>query len=243
MMNNAVPATEPLVSVFSLTITPHEGRVEQPIVGILFDGVDFLASLDRVGFDPDEILGPDSPLLPALWPGRVAVYQCTCTVPGCGVAAPVIEQVGHLVRWSDIRTYTGVFDGPIETGRTLPRGQLLTDREFYFDAEQYAAAIASVSRDQWETPARVTARLVREALEVDPRVAEAGLEVRWVWAITWRERRSITWQIGLRHHKRREFVIELGVGPGSAEERAAVILDILDRKPVETWARRFPVKN
>jgi hypothetical protein len=242
-MINAVSAIEPQTSVFSLTIAPHEGRLEQPVVGILFDGVDFLASLNRVGFDPDVILGPDSPLLPALWPGRVAVYQCTCTVPGCGVAAPIIEQVGALVRWSDFRTYTGVFEGPVEVLGRTGRGQLLSDREFYFDAEQYAAAIASVRRYQWETPARVTARLVREALEVDPRVAEAGLEVGWVWAITWRVRRPITWQIGFRHHKRREFVIELGVGPGSPEERAAIILDILDRKPVETWARRFPVKS
>jgi len=243
MMNNAVSAIEPRTSIISLRIVPHEGRLEQPVVGIMFDGVDFLESLNRVGFDPDEILGPDSPLLPALWPARVAVYQCTCTVPGCGVAAPIIEQVGGFVRWSDFRTYTGVFEGPIEVLGRTGKGQLLSDREFFFDAEQYTSAIAAVTKDQWETPARVTARLVREALEVDPRVAEAGLEVSGVWAVTSRERRPITWQIALRHHKRREFVIELGVGPGSPEERAAIILDILARKSVDTWARRFPIKG
>jgi hypothetical protein len=239
-MNNANAAILPRISQISFDVRLHE---EQWLLAILFDGVDFLGGLDRVGFDPDVILGTESPLLPALWPSRVAVYQCTCTIPGCGVAAPVIEQVGDLVRWRDIRTFTGVFEGPTETSRRLGTGRLLTEREFFFDADQYRQAIARSTIERLETPAQLTARLVRDALRVDARVAAAGLIVNWVHAVTWRDRGPITWRIGFGHHTRREFIIELGVGPGSAEEKAAVILDILDRKPVETWARRFPVKN
>jgi hypothetical protein len=91
-MNDSQRAAQGGLSVLSLRFEVVDDRPDWPVVRVLVDGRDPFAAVAPGwrGFDPAEILGPDSPLLPADQGRRVAVYCCSCGEPGCGVIAPVI---------------------------------------------------------------------------------------------------------------------------------------------------------
>ena len=77
-----------------------------PVMQLLIDGIDLFSGVAPngfIGFDPDELLGPDDPLIPAEPARRVAVYRCSCGEPGCGVVAPVISGSDTQVWWRDFQ--------------------------------------------------------------------------------------------------------------------------------------------
>src|SRR5262249_39779261 len=120
------------------------------------------------GFDPAEVLGPRSPLLPADQGRRVAVYCCSCGEAGCGGIAPAIVPSPHGRRgsWVDFRDYVGVFVGPGTQVVDGDEGRPWDLPDLHFDREQYIAEIERASLDgSWETGRRKTARLVYECLE------------------------------------------------------------------------------
>ena len=126
------------------------------MVTVLIDGVDVLkgpsATRDFIGFHPDQILGPESPLLPKQPPRRVAVYCCNCGEAGCGVVAPMIAKDGASIAWYDFRDFTGVYGTPVldepmdveEEGS----GTLLEIEPITFRPAQYRAEVARAS-DAW----------------------------------------------------------------------------------------------
>ena len=83
---------------------------------IKVDGVDRFAAVasDWRGFDPGQMLGPLSPLIPEPFGRRVALCRCSCGEAGCGVMAPLIVESpdGRTISWLDFRDYVGVFGGP-----------------------------------------------------------------------------------------------------------------------------------
>jgi hypothetical protein len=183
-MNDPQRAARGRLSILSLQFEVIDDRPDWPAVRVLVDGRDPFAAVARGwrGFDPETILGPGSPLLPADLGRRVAVYCCSCGVPGCGVIAPVIvpSPDGRRVSWVDFRDYTGVFTGPIAESTAGDEGRPWDLPDLHFDREQYVAEIERASADQsWETGRRRTARLLYERLEPLQLVLPPDLALAW----------------------------------------------------------------
>jgi hypothetical protein len=140
------------VSVLTVQLTPHfEGSSYWPVVTFLVDGREPFADseLGWSGFEPSEILGADSPLLPADGGRRVAVQCCSCGIPGCGVVAPfvVASPDGSRVSWVDFRDYVGVFVGPTSSSSDNSEGSRLPLPDLHFDRAQYVTEIERAIKD------------------------------------------------------------------------------------------------
>ncbi|HET8619650.1 MAG TPA: hypothetical protein VFM27_11855 [Acidimicrobiales bacterium] len=177
------PPGDGSVSTLTLRIDEDDGRPNHPIVSILIDDQDRLGTLQGgfIGFDAEEILDSGA-LVPRDPPRRVAVYRCGgCGQPGCACVALVIERRGNRVVWSDFRGFTGVFERPLvdaePTGGTSFGSWSIT-----FDADQYSRELDRASSDRsWESPARRTARLLRDHLDrADDQLTGLGYWRGWV---------------------------------------------------------------
>jgi hypothetical protein len=173
------------VSTLELRFMVLNNRLDWPVVQVLVDGRE--AFTDQLpgwqGFDPADILGDRSPLLPEEPGRRVAVYRCSCGIEGCGVVAPVIvaSPDGRRVSWVDFRDYVGVFVGPTGRGVDDREGRAWPIEDVHFDRGQYVAEIRRASADRsWETPRRATARLVADGLRTRRGIVPPGLVVGWV---------------------------------------------------------------
>lgn len=154
-MNDSQSAASGGLSLLSLDFEVANGRRDWPAVRILVNGKEPFATVAPGwrGFDPAEVLGPRSPLLPADQGRRVAVYTCSCREPGCGVIAPMIvpSADGRRVSWVDFRDYVGVFSSPDDAVKGK-KGRPWDLPDLHFDREQYIAEIKRASRDRsWET--------------------------------------------------------------------------------------------
>jgi hypothetical protein len=190
-MNVSGQAARSGLSVLSLRFQIVDNRPDWPVVSVLVDGQDPFAAATSGwrGFDPEKMLGPDSPLLPADLGRRVAVYCCSCGEPGCGVIAPVIvpSPDGRRVSWVDFRDYVGVFPDPVTESVNADEGRPWDLPDLHFDRQQYVAEIERASRDRsWETARRRTARLLHERLNPLGLVLPPGLGLAWA-APTWNE--------------------------------------------------------
>jgi len=173
------------VSTLGLRFLVLNNRLDWPVVQILVD--DREAFTDQLpgwqGFDPADMLGDRSPLLPDNQGRRVAAYRCSCGIEGCGVVAPVIvpSPDGRRVSWVDFRDYVGVFVGPTARSVDHQEGRAWPMQDLHFDRGQYVAEIRRASADQsWKTPRRATASLVAAGLRAHPGIIPPGLVVGWV---------------------------------------------------------------
>jgi len=183
-MNDA-PKTADGVSVLTLRFHVLDGGPDWPVVGVYVNGEGPFEKVAKgwQGFDPAEILGASSPLVPDDAGRRVAVYRCSCGVAGCGVIAPVIVASPDRKRisWVDFRDYTGVFGGPVEPEAGDHEGTPWDLRDIHFDHDQYVAEVQRATSDRsWETPRRRTARLLEEHLRPLDLVLPPTLTMRWV---------------------------------------------------------------
>ncbi len=190
-MNDSRQAARSGLSVLSLRFQIIDNRPDWPVVSVLVDGQDPFAAATPGwrGFDPEKMLGPDSPLLPADLGRRVAVYCCSCGEPGCGVIAPVIvpSPDGRRVSWVDFRDYVGVFAGPVTDSVDDDDGRPWDLPDLHFDRQQYVAEIERASRDRsWETGRRRTARLLYERLNPLGLILLPDLGLAWA-APAWNE--------------------------------------------------------
>lgn len=258
-MNDLTDPARPSLSRLGLRVAfPPDGR-DAPELAISVDGID-LAELSGApsgfrGFPVDDVLPPprveledegwhegdavDSPLLHT--GRRIAVYACSCGVAGCGVIAPVIATDGDIVTWSDFRDVVGVFDRPDDVVPDLETG-FLDIPQVRFDRAQYESEVARAASDRsWESPSRVTARIVRAMLlQHDERIREAGLRLGWVASAFWsasvgRVEFSLEPLAGGSN-----FVVGLGAKFGTPFSRARSMVDRLLEHPVADWYRRFP---
>jgi hypothetical protein len=179
-----ISASQPL-STLQLRFHVLGDRIDRPVVQILVDGRE--AFVDQVpgwiGFDPADLLGEESPLWPEDLGRRVAVYRCSCGIAGCGVIAPLIvpSPDGRRVSWVDFRGYVGVFDGPTVAGAPRSEGSPWPIQDLHFDRGAYLAEVARASADRsWETPRRVTARLIAQRLRARQVGPAPAVRLRWV---------------------------------------------------------------
>jgi hypothetical protein len=167
-MNDA-PQADGGLSVLALGFEVFDDRPDWPVLTIRVDDGDPFAGVAAgwTSFDPGEMLGADSPLLPDDVGRRVAVYRCSCGEAGCGVIAPwiVASPDGRRVSWADPRDYKGVFMGPVEPTSANHAGTVWNLPDLHFDRAQYVAEVERARRDRsWESARRRTARLVSEHL-------------------------------------------------------------------------------
>lgn len=183
-MTTGKPAERDLATL-SLRFKVLDDRPDWPVTEVLINGEDPFVRVaqDWRGFDPPKIVGRESPLIPVPEGRRVAVYQCSCGVAGCGVIAPVIvaSTDGKRISWLDFRDYTGVFIDPVADGVAEVEGRPWDLPDIHFDREQYVAEVERASRDEsWETPHRRTARLLSELLR--PRNLVLPPDLGFAWA-------------------------------------------------------------
>lgn len=165
----SAPEADAGLSVLTLGFEVVDDRPDWPVVTMQVDGHDPFAAVASGwrGFDPAQMLGSSSPLVPLDGDRRVAVYRCTCGEAGCGVIAPfiVLSPDGKRISWVDFRDYVGVFVGPAEPESADHEGTKWNLPDLHFDRDQYLAEVARASADRsWETSRRRTARLVSEHL-------------------------------------------------------------------------------
>ncbi len=160
----------------------HGESPDWPNVTVLVDDEDVIGRATGFqGFDPEELFGADSPLLPADPPRRVAIYRCSCGEPGCGCAACIVSETDGVVHWQDFRDFVGVYAKPT-VGDDPTGGKRHAMPDLSFDAEQYRAEVQRASTDRsWETDGRRVARLLRARLITGKEVLdELGYKVGWV---------------------------------------------------------------
>jgi hypothetical protein len=183
-MNDSPKAGNGL-SVLALEFEVLDERPDWPVLTIRVDGKSPFATVAKNwrGFDPDKILGPNSPLVPDDSGHRVAVYRCVCGEAGCGVIAPfvVASPDRKRVSWVDFRDYVGVFVGPVTRDVEDFEGKPWNLPEIHFDRDQYLAEVERASNDRsWETPRRRTARLLHERLRPMGLLLPPNLTLAWV---------------------------------------------------------------
>ncbi len=222
------------------------GHEDWPQVRLLVNGVD-LAQVtdhpDHLGHDPSELLESPSPLLPSPW-RRVALYRCSCGEAGCGNLTPmIVRRADGTVAWTDFRSYTGVFVGAT-VEQDPAGGDPLPAHDLVFAAEAYEREVRrAVSDRSWETPPRVTARLVREGLQLqhDDRLDQAGYRLQGVWPSRTDPNAVL---IDLRRRGAdliwRQEIAHISASGVTAQERAEQMTDALWGVPVRGWAVAFP---
>jgi hypothetical protein len=246
-----------LPSRLDLRVTFPKDLADNPLVTILIDGIDL--DYVYVGFPANEILGSpvpiplesgewvdppepsESPLAARELGARIAVYQCSCEVAGCGSMAPIIARDGDWVTWTDFRDYTGVFDRPGDPSDDS-QGRPLERKQLRFDAQQYDAELARAVADRsWESPSRVTARILRAMLaEHEDLLANSNRRLGWV-APAWWQGGAGRFAIELRElgDERQQYIVAVGAKFGTPTSRARSMVDRLLTVPVESWHKRF----
>lgn len=157
--------------VLTLEFEVPDDRPDSPVVTIRVNGRDPFGQDGWQGFDPAEILGDGSPLVPGDNGHRAAVYRCSCGEPGCGVIAPYIvaSPDRRRISWVDFRDYTGVFTHPLAPESANYEGRPWGLPDLHFDRDQYLTEVRRATNDRsWETPRRLTARLLEERLRPMP---------------------------------------------------------------------------
>jgi hypothetical protein len=233
------------VSALELRFVVLNDQPDWPVVQILVDGRDAFA--DQLpgwqGFDPADMLGDPSPLLPEDHGRRVAVYRCSCGIEGCGVIAPVIvpSPDGRRVSWVDFRDYVGVLNGPTAPDSDRFDGRPWPIADLHFERGQYIAEIRRASGDRsWETPGRITARLVADELRARQAVLPPDLRLRWAAPASDGDSLQLSFE---NRPSAPEFfaqqVLSLTSDRSEPELAARVILDRLQAVPPDEWRARF----
>jgi hypothetical protein len=116
-----------------------------PVVKLQADGIEGLAVVRGrtfSGFPPDEILGPDTPLLPAEPARHVPLYVETSGGPIAGCIAALIHTWGDYIAWNDFRIFDSVYRPAMQPdpldGSPFGMPQV-------FDREQYRAEVHRAS--------------------------------------------------------------------------------------------------
>ncbi len=180
------PAAASAIEISTLSILfEFDDNPDRPVVAIEVDGRNpFEQVADGwTGFDPADMFGPERPLQPRDPTRRIAIYRCSCGEPGCGVIAPLVVRSsdGRRVSWTDFRRYTGVFNGPVADDAARYKGDSWGLPAIHFDAAQYTDEVRRAAADRsWETPRRLTARLVEEQLRAVGFTLLPDLGLDWV---------------------------------------------------------------
>lgn len=124
-----------------------------PVLKILIDGTEVLAGrrCQYTGWHPADILGPDSPLLPAEPARRVALYVDAAGGATAGCLAAYVKAFGDHVAWADFRRFDGVYHAPAVQPDPDGGDWQISIPPPVFDAAQYLAEVRRASTERaWE---------------------------------------------------------------------------------------------
>jgi hypothetical protein len=210
--------------------------VAYPVLKILVDGIEQLAgrNCQYTGWHPADILGPDSPLLPAEPARRVALYADAAGGPAAGCLAAYVKDFGDQVAWADFRRFEGVYHAPAIQPNPEGGDWRIGPAPLVFDAAQYRAEVQRASTERaWEAEPWQTALLLDHYLSAGPG-ALGG-----TWNLGWAEPHaqatgmfSVTLWDDHCHHG---LVVDLAASPGTPEERARQMADFLITTPQDRW--------
>jgi hypothetical protein len=145
------------------------------------------------------------------------------------------------VSWVDFRDYTGVFAGPTAPDGDRSDGRPWPIQDLHFDRGQYIAEVRRASGDRsWETPRRVTARLVAGGLRGRDVVHPPDLRLRWVAPA--REGDGVMLSFENSPSSEEFFVQQVLILTSDHSEPELAAQDILDQLqavPAGQWSWRF----
>ncbi|MEU0529646.1 hypothetical protein [Amycolatopsis tolypomycina] len=139
-------------------VLPADSAWDRVELKLWVDDRDVVGSVfaEGPGKDPDQLLGPDSPLLPGAEPREVMLAEAVCSWGCCGAVFVRVRREGDEVVWDEWRN-------PDDPGLSLPAVR--------FAPAQYEAELARADGMRfWEWPGRTVARLVRTRLAAEPEV-------------------------------------------------------------------------
>lgn len=245
---NQTSSAPAALSVLSLQIQVLDDRpADRPVVTILVDGAPPFEGVAPGwrGFDPDDLLGADSPLLPPDYGRRTALLTCSCGVGGCGVMAPYVvpSPDGRRVSWVDFRDYVGVFDQPVARGSEDHEGRPWDLPDLHFDRAQYEAEVARAAADRsWETPRRTLSRLIRERAKARPDMLPPGRSLRFVCP-AWHDEDGIVIALTVTEPDGQGTtdgpLLHLRTGFADPVAATDAITELLGEAPAEELRRRF----
>lgn len=177
--------------------------------------------------DPD-----DAPLLPAEPPCRVGIYPSDSIYPAEACVTAMVSAAGDRVAWTDIRDFPG-YHTPVMPDPDIASGDggALQIPDLVFDAAQYRAEVARTTADRsWETDELKTARLLRQRLRrAQDRLAALG------WRPEFAEARRPGFWVAFRDAEDAQLIVALPPEPGTAEQQAAMMADLLLSTPQQEW--------
>lgn len=190
-------------------------------VQIFVNEVEMTRAGAGLGMDTNDLLLPDNEFRLADEPRHVAVARCDCGVYGCRWTDIMITADDDVVHWDWL-------------------GQQPMDRRVTFDRDAYLAEVERLETDRsWETPERVTVRLITKAAATLP-LAEHGL--RYSGASNFPLLPGM-FTVSLYFDDEYQVYVVLPQNDSNPEQLAAEMLDLLARDP-STWdARWHAIKN
>lgn len=215
-----------------------------PVLKMLVDGIEKLAGrrYQYTGWHPADILGPDSPLLPAEPARRVALYVDAAGGPAAGCLAAYVKAFEDQVAWADFRRFEGVYHAP--TIQPNPEGGdwRIGPAPLVFDAAQYRAEVQRATTERaWEAEPWQTALLLDQYLSAH------SWALGGTWKLGWAEPHgeatgmvSVTfWDDDCDHG----LTVDLAPGSGTPEQRARQMADFLMTTPPHQWPRTHPTQR
>ena len=109
----------------------------------MVDGTDLFPGArqgDYVGFKSEEMLADAAPLLLHDPPRRAALYRCNCSYAGCEAITCRIDEQAGRIHWSDFRSFSGVFYGPLARD-IIEHGRALDIPDLTFASDQYRGEV------------------------------------------------------------------------------------------------------
>ncbi len=139
-------------------IAPEASAWNMVELGVIVDGRDVVGAVFDQGprKDPDDLLGPGSPLLPGDRPHEVRLAVAACAEECHGALYTRIRRDGDQVVWDRWRN---------------PKAAHVALPVFRFEVQQYETELTRAHDDRgWEWPGWTVARLLRHALTREPAV-------------------------------------------------------------------------
>jgi hypothetical protein len=182
-------------------------------VQIFVNGVDMARAGAGLGMDPYDVLVPQNAFVAGEVPATIPVARCHCGYYECGDTDATITRAGDVVRW--------------DWHKAIPM-----KRSAEFAADAYDREVARLAEDRaWETPARVTGRLVLSDADVVAALAEHDLQIDWVANA---HDAPAYFRVALDLRDTHQVFVDVPWAGRSPEELAAAVAGVLMTSP-EQW--------
>jgi hypothetical protein len=207
---------------------------------LLIDGQELLTWAGSqgpyIGPWPPSVLDADCELFPADPPHRVMLYSQGTPDPAESTITAIIRAGGDQVIWGDLHesvVNTGDFD-EIDLDRHTVTSRALDIPDIVFDRQQYLAEVhRAIAGREWESDRWQTAQLLDHCLRSGRLRAETDLFPAYAEPA---DHNADLFLVTLWDDCQREgIVVSLTAGPGTPQQRAQQMTDMLLAAPISQW--------